>query len=122
MTANDGAGARAVNVNVAGFQLRFDAIDVGWAAREKATGQRIIGAVGDLDRFVEVTHLDHTYHRPENLLARDSHAWFHSSENRRRNEITMRRHFFRLVRECRLALANLDVLQNAPVSGFVNYR
>ena len=36
MTADDRAGARAVDVNVAGFQLRFDALDVGRAAREKA--------------------------------------------------------------------------------------
>ena len=35
MTADDRAGARAVDVNVAGFQLRFDALDVGRAAREK---------------------------------------------------------------------------------------
>ena len=33
MTADDRAGARTVNVNVAGFQLRFDALDVGRAAR-----------------------------------------------------------------------------------------
>src|SRR5438552_2504539 len=38
MTANNRAGARAVDVNIAGFQLRFDALYVGWAAREKAAG------------------------------------------------------------------------------------
>src|SRR4029077_4241087 len=51
MTADDCTGARAVDVNIAGFQLRFDALDVGWAAREKAAGQRVISAVGDFDRF-----------------------------------------------------------------------
>src|SRR6267378_5174320 len=32
MTADDCTGARAVDVNIAGFQLCFDALDVGWAA------------------------------------------------------------------------------------------
>ena len=32
MTANYRTGARAVDVHVAGFQLRFDALDVGRAA------------------------------------------------------------------------------------------
>ncbi len=56
MTADDCTGAWAVDVNIAGFQLRFDALDVGRAAREKAAGQRVIGAVGDFDRFIEVAH------------------------------------------------------------------
>src|ERR1700757_942637 len=122
MTANDRASARAVDVNIAGFQLRFDTLDVGRAAREKAASQRVIGAVGDFDRFIEVTHLDHTEHWPENLLARDPHAWFHPGENRRRNEITVWWNAFCLVGECRLAFADLDVIQNAPVSGLINYR
>src|SRR6266508_3254908 len=53
MTADDCAGARTVDVNVAGFQLRFYALDVGRAAREKAARQRVIGAVSDVDRFIE---------------------------------------------------------------------
>src|SRR5438034_5176630 len=56
MTADDCTGARAVDVNIAGFQLRFDALDVGWAAREKAGGQCVISTVGDFDRFIEVAH------------------------------------------------------------------
>src|SRR5437588_7354584 len=32
MTADDCTGARAVDVNIAGFQLCFDTVDVGWAA------------------------------------------------------------------------------------------
>ena len=38
MTADDCTGARAIDVNIAGFQLRLDAFDVGRAAREKAAG------------------------------------------------------------------------------------
>src|SRR5256885_14876991 len=60
MTADDCTGARAVDVNIAGFQLRLDELDVGRTAREKAARQRIISAVGDFDCFVEVAHLDHT--------------------------------------------------------------
>src|SRR6266536_3352638 len=36
--------------------------------------------------------------------------------------MTVWRHFFRLIGECRLAFADLDVIQNAPVCGLVNYR
>jgi hypothetical protein len=32
MTADDCAGAWPVDVDIAGFQLRFDAVDIGWAA------------------------------------------------------------------------------------------
>src|SRR5207248_9828899 len=56
MTADDCTGARAVDVNIAGFQLRLDALDVGRTAREKAARQRIISAVGDFDRFIEVAY------------------------------------------------------------------
>src|SRR5205823_13501950 len=56
MTADDCTGARAVDVNIAGFQLRLDELDVGRTAREKAAGQRIISAVGDFDRFIEVAY------------------------------------------------------------------
>src|SRR5215813_9610934 len=49
MAADDRAGARSVDVNVARLQLRFDALDVGRAAREEATGQRVISAVRNFD-------------------------------------------------------------------------
>src|SRR5436305_1889145 len=56
MTADDCTGARTVDVNIAGFQLRLDTLDVGGTAREKAARQRIISAVGDFDRFIEVAY------------------------------------------------------------------
>src|SRR6266436_9835843 len=56
MTADDCTGAWAIDVNITGFQLRFDALDVGWAAREKAAGQCVISTVGDFDCFIEVAH------------------------------------------------------------------
>src|SRR5207248_3825474 len=38
MTAGDCTGARAIDVNIAGFELRLDAFDVGGAGRAKAAG------------------------------------------------------------------------------------
>src|SRR5437899_5638543 len=45
MTADDCTGARAVDVNIAGFQLRLDELDVGRTAREKHPAQRQIGPI-----------------------------------------------------------------------------
>ena len=49
MPPDDRAGAAAVDVNVAGDQLGFDALDVRRAAREKSAGERVVGAVRDFD-------------------------------------------------------------------------
>src|SRR5439155_20318982 len=56
VAADDRARARAVDVNVAGFQSRFDALDVIGAAREKTAGQRVVGSIRDFDRLVEIAH------------------------------------------------------------------
>ena len=56
MPPDDRACARAINVNVAGLESRFHALDVVGAAGEKAAGQRVVGSVCDLQRFVEIAH------------------------------------------------------------------
>ncbi len=56
VAADDRARARAVDVNVAGFQSRFDALDVIRTAREKAAGQRVVGSIRDFERLVEIAH------------------------------------------------------------------
>src|SRR4051812_38529862 len=56
MAPNDGARAGAIDVNIAGDQLRFHALDVRRAAREESGGQRVVGVVRDADRFVEIAH------------------------------------------------------------------
>ena len=74
MPPDDRAGAGAIDVNIAGDQARFDALDVGRAAREKSAGQRVIGAVRDFDRFIEIAHFDHAQDRAENFFAGDAHV------------------------------------------------
>ena len=54
VAADDGARAGPVNVNVASFQSRLDALNVIGAAREKAARQRVVGSIRDLDRLVEI--------------------------------------------------------------------
>ena len=51
MTADDRAGAGAIDVNIAGDDLGFGALDVGRAAREKSGGERVVGVVRDRDGF-----------------------------------------------------------------------
>ncbi len=58
MAADDGAGAGAIDVNVARDQLRFDALDVRGTAREKSRGQGVIGVVCDPDGFIEIAHAE----------------------------------------------------------------
>ena len=70
MAADDRAGAGAIDVNIAGDQLGFDPLNVRRAAREESGGQRVVGAVRDLDGFVEIAHFDHTQDRSENFFAR----------------------------------------------------
>src|ERR1700719_388784 len=53
MATDDRAGAGAIDVNVAGFELGFGAFDIGRASREKSCGERVVGVVCDIDRVVE---------------------------------------------------------------------
>src|SRR6267143_3068841 len=75
MTSNDRAGARAIDIHISRLQLRFDTLDVCRATRQKSASQRVIGAIGHLDRFVEIAHFYYAQHRPENFFARDAHIW-----------------------------------------------
>ncbi len=59
------ARAGAIDVNIAGDQLRFGPLDVGRTAREKARRKGVVGAVCDLDRFVEIAHFDHARTGPK---------------------------------------------------------
>ena len=54
MTSNNRTGARAIDLDISRLQLRFDALDVSRAAREKSASQRVIGAVRYFERFVEI--------------------------------------------------------------------
>src|SRR4029453_8233899 len=121
MSAHYCARAGAVNVNIAGFDLRFCALDVRWAAGKKPGSERIISAVGNCNRFVEITHFYDTDHRPENFLARDAHIWFHIRKNSWRNKEAFGRHILTLISQRGLRLTDLGVLQNSIVCGFVNY-
>ena len=56
VATDDRARARAVDVNVASFQSRFDALNVIGAAREKAARQRVVGSIRDFERLVEIPH------------------------------------------------------------------
>ena len=58
MAADDGAGAGAVDVNVARDQFRFDALDVGRTAGEESRGQRVVCVVRDSNGFIEVADAD----------------------------------------------------------------
>src|SRR5947208_13599578 len=56
MTSHNRTRARAIDIDISRLQLRFDALDVGRAAREKATGQCVVGAVRYFERFIELAH------------------------------------------------------------------
>src|SRR4029453_7322767 len=56
MPADYCARARAVDVNVTRFDLRFCALDVRWTAREKPSREGIISAIGNRNRFVKIAH------------------------------------------------------------------
>src|SRR5882724_2638304 len=56
MASNNRAGARAIDIDISRLQLGFNALDIGWAAREKSAGQRVIGAVRYFEGFIEIAH------------------------------------------------------------------
>src|SRR6266404_8795538 len=113
--------ARAIDVNVAGLNLGFGAVDAGRAAREKSGSKRVIGTVRNRERFIEVAHFHDAQHGAENLFARDSHVWFHLGKNCRWNEIAFWWHLLGLISERRLALTDLDVIKDAPVSSLIDH-
>ena len=122
MPPDDGACARPIDVDIARFNLRFGALDICRAARKKSGCKRVIGAVRNIERLIEIAHLNDAEHRAEDFFARDSHVWLHAGENCRRDEITFRWHLLSLIGENCLAFANLDVFENAFVRGLVNHR
>src|SRR4029077_14819491 len=111
MTTDDSAGAGAVDVNISSANLGLGALDVGRTPREESGSERIIGAVGDLERFIEVAHFDHTEHRPENLFASNLGLRCDVGENRRRNEKAFRRDVRSLKSEPRFLFASVDVFE-----------
>src|SRR5205823_8142543 len=117
MAANDGAGAGAVDVNIAGHHFGFDALDVRRTAREKPAGQCVIGFVRDADGFVEIARAEDAQDRAENFFARETHRWFYISENRRRNEEAFGWHVLGLKCEGSFFFAGFDCLEHAPISG-----
>src|SRR5437762_7250548 len=122
MAPDNRSCARTIDVNVARLNLGFGAINIGRAAGEKSGRERVIGTVRNIEGFIEVAHFDDAQHGAENLLTGDSHVWFHVSKNGRRNEIAFWRHLLRLIGERRLALADLDIVENAPVSSLIDHR
>ena len=112
MTADYGAGAGAVNVNVSGANLRLGPFDVGRTAREKSGSQREFSAICDLERFGEIAHFDHTEHRSENLFAGNLVLWADIGKDRRRNEKSFFRNISALEGETRFLFTALDVSEN----------
>ena len=84
---DDRAGAGAIDVNIPGFDLRSGALDVGWTAREKSGGERVIGAVRDLDCFIEIARSQNAENRSENFFASNAHVRLHIDKDCRRNEV-----------------------------------
>ena len=56
MTADDGAGAGPVDINIARLDLGFSAIDVRRTAREESGGEGVICAIRDVDCFIEIAY------------------------------------------------------------------
>src|SRR6266511_5038900 len=122
MSAHHCARARAVDISVARFDLCFCPLDVRWTAREKPSSEGIISAVGNRDRFVKIAHLQDANDRAENFLARNAHIWFHIRINSWRNKKAFGRYIFTLISKRGLRFADLNVIEDSIVCGFVNYR
>ena len=68
LTADQGACAVSVDVQVSDSELPTGTLNVGGHPTEDATGQLVLGLVGDLDRFVQILDLDHGKNRSEDLF------------------------------------------------------
>jgi len=82
MAADDGAGAGAIDVNIAGDQLGFQRsmfADCGRKSRRSARNQ----CRSDADRFVEIAHFQHAQDRAENFFAGKDHLRLHAREDSR---------------------------------------
>jgi hypothetical protein len=109
MTANNGAGAGTVDIDVTGDDFRLDAIDVGWTAGEESGGECKFSRVGRGDRFIEVAHFDYAENGAENFFLGDAKIWPDICENCRRYEESFFWHIRSLISERRLLFSDLDV-------------
>ena len=71
LAIDEGAGDRAVDVEVADPELAFDPLDIRRAARIEAAGQGVDGPVGDRERLVEIGRAKHRQDRAEDLFLGD---------------------------------------------------
>src|SRR5271156_4750468 len=67
-----GAGALAVEVEVAGLELVAGAIELLAGGGVEGAGEAVLGVVGDLESFVEAGGLDDREHGAEDLLLREA--------------------------------------------------
>ncbi len=72
MTGDESTGDSTVDVKVARAKLPFHALDIGGAAREETTGERIWGAVSNPKSVVQVGCPDDGKDGTENLLLRNT--------------------------------------------------
>src|SRR6478752_5373010 len=87
MATDHRAGAGAIDINIPGYQLGFDPLDVSRTAREESCGERVIGVVSNSDCVIEIARFQHTQHRPENFTLTQRHFRFYTGENGWGNEI-----------------------------------
>ena len=91
MPFHDGAGDAAVEIDIAAHQLALGPRQGARTAGEEPARQRVVGGVGNGERFVEVADFDHGEDRAENFFAGKRRVGFHVRENGRRDKITAAR-------------------------------
>src|SRR5207302_10923230 len=96
MAADHRASAGAIDINIPGYELGFDPLDVSGTAREESGGERVIGIVGNSDRVVQIARFQHTQHRSENFTLAYGHFRSYAGKTGGRNEIAFFRYVGRL--------------------------
>ena len=119
---DDRACARAIDVNIAGFQAGFNPLDASPGLRDKKPPvNSLVGSIRDFERLVEITYFLRRLIQGPNISSRAMRMFgFDIGENCRRNKIAMRRNFLCLISQCGLFLTDFDVFQNAPISRLIH--
>ena len=122
MRSDHGAGALAIEVEVADVEAAFGVGDLAFVAGVHGARESVFGVVGDGECIVPVAGFDHREHRAEDFLLRDLRLRGDVGHHRGLDEIAWSRCGAPTGHHTTLALAGFDVLEDLGARLLVHHR
>src|SRR5208283_2227340 len=122
MAADQGAGAFAVEVQVADEEALLGGVDPGRVAGVDGAGEAVLGIVGELQRVVEITGAGHGQDGSEDLLLEEARFRVDVGDEGGLNEIAVAGSGSAAGEQAPLVLPDLDVVEDRTAGTLVDHR